>query len=127
MYAVRGGKTVPQGTLLMALSQCLIMVASSNVFHTLLPQYLTFGHQVWADEGGAIHQCSITAAQCNMSVISTILTRIVVLMPFFGNIYFYAHWIILALFSIGMFFSLVRDKSSNLTGLNSSDEDEAFV
>lgn len=71
--------------------------------------------------------CSITAPPqvCTMTQIGVLMARIEVGTAFFGNVYYYASWVFLAAFLIGVVISLVKSKSSNVESRDDdSDEEE---
>eukprot|EP01086_Lenisia_limosa_P002970 TRINITY_DN17115_c0_g1_i1.p1 TRINITY_DN17115_c0_g1~~TRINITY_DN17115_c0_g1_i1.p1 ORF type:complete len:516 (-),score=109.28 TRINITY_DN17115_c0_g1_i1:56-1603(-) len=133
MYSIRAHKTVPQALLMLVAFIMLILLALNVFFVSLAPQYLTFGSQHYLDAEANVVPCTITSitsdnSGCVMSQVSLLVNRITVKMPIFGAIFFYANYATMLIFLIGLFYSIAKDKASNLSGVSSDDSsDDDFL
>jgi len=103
----------------------LAILALNVEILTLAPRYASYGSQVYVN-GTEIFPCSITAPPtlCTMTQIGTLISRIEVGTVFFGNVYYYASWIFLAVFLIGVIVSIVRGKASNVETRDDDSDEE---
>eukprot|EP01117_Protostelium_nocturnum_P002843 TRINITY_DN13763_c0_g1_i1.p1 TRINITY_DN13763_c0_g1~~TRINITY_DN13763_c0_g1_i1.p1 ORF type:complete len:531 (+),score=185.67 TRINITY_DN13763_c0_g1_i1:87-1679(+) len=137
LFSIRKGRSPPQGLLLAAVILMLSCLALNIEISSLAPTYSSFGTQTWNEPiiNSVTNQteikynqpCSMKAprSNCTMTQIATIVNRISIRTSFFGVIYFYATWIFLICFIIGIFISLFKAKSSNIERRDGdSDEDE---
>jgi len=126
LFTIKPRQTPPQGLLLATILLMLAILALNVEILTLAPQYATYGSQVYLNANNTLVECSITAPQskCTMTQIGTLMGRIQVGTVFFGNVYYYASWVFIAVFLIGVIVSFVKSKSSNIeTHDDDSDEE----
>jgi len=128
MYKVRARSTPPQGLLMTAVILMLAILALNMEVTTLAPQYASFGSQMWLNTtSGELEKCSMNAppGNCTMSQIGTFVNRISVRTSFFGIVFYFASWLFIALYLVGIVIAVVKGKATNVEGRESdSDEDE---
>ncbi|CAG8614273.1 11137_t:CDS:2 [Funneliformis mosseae] len=104
---------------LLALNYTLTMVVT--------PQYAQFGSQIYCnhtvnevrnctDYPQLIIPCDVTAPAdiCTPTVISTFIHRITVNTPFFGVIFYHAHWVFLGVTLLGFIYAMIKSPSDRL-------------
>jgi len=126
LFTIRPRQTPPQGLLLATVLLMLALLSLNVEILTLAPRYASYGTQVYFN-GNTTLPCSITAPpeKCTMTQIGALMARIQVGTAFFGNVYYYASWVFIAGFLIGVIVSIVKRKSSNIDSQeNDSDEEE---
>lgn len=142
LYKVRKAATVPQGMLATTL---LLMVSLLALNYTLTmvvaPSYLHFGNQRFCnltmnglrdctDHPEAILPCDSHSpgSVCTPSVVSLLLDRITYNNRFFGIVYYWSQWVMMAVFLISSVFALFKSRSMDgflaSNGGEESDDDE---
>lgn len=107
---------------------------------TLAPQYANFGSQVYFNSTtSTIQPCSMAAPpdNCTMTqignmkdsikrinLLGTFVNQISVRTSFFGVIYYYATWIFILFFFIGMIIAVFKSKASNIEARDSDSESD---
>ncbi|KAJ3284430.1 hypothetical protein HK104_009964 [Borealophlyctis nickersoniae] len=115
LYTIRRSATPPQGLLL---ATAMLIFGVLPLVYTVMfvaPTYATFGTQKFCnavfngtrDCSGApdsIVPCVIEAPTdiCTPTVLSTTINRISYNTPFFGSVYYYAQWVFVAMFLVGL-------------------------
>jgi len=128
LYKIHKGASPPQGLLLAAVVLMLCILTLNMEVTTIAPQYANFGNQVFYNTtSNQTEPCNFNApsGNCTMTQIGEFVNRILLRTNFFGVVYFYATWIFVATFLIGIVIAGCRARSSNLERReNDSDEDE---
>ncbi|KAJ3437853.1 lysosomal cobalamin transporter-related [Anaeramoeba flamelloides] len=126
MYSLRKHASPDQGLLLTGLFIMMIALVLVFEFISIAPQYMTFG--IGLNEKG--NQCTLSDVgvvenKCRMSMISTLVGRISVKMPFFAIVYYAVDWLFVILVSIFIFIG-IKKKPKNIFAGNRSDSDSDF-
>jgi len=128
LYTIKRKATAPQGLLFTAILLMFAILSLNMEITTIAPQYANFGSQVYKNvTDGDLHPCSFDAptGSCTMTQIGTIVSGISVRMSFFAVIFYYAAWIFIACFLVGIIIAIFRSKTSNIEKReDDSDEDE---
>ncbi|KAL6074602.1 putative lysosomal cobalamin transporter [Balamuthia mandrillaris] len=63
--------------------------------------------------------------ECHMTQLATVFNRITMKISFFGLVFYYAIWLFVAFFLLGLVIALLRKRASNATVDSSDEEDES--
>ncbi|EGG17676.1 LMBR1-like conserved region-containing protein [Cavenderia fasciculata] len=128
MYEFLPRRTAPQGLLMATVLLMLANLCMNVQILTLAPRYGMFGTQVWFNATSqAVSPCSLDAPPnaCQMTQIGVLSSRIQMGTSFFGIVYYYATWVFVGTFLIGLVVSLIRKRQSNVVAYR-DDSDEDF-
>jgi len=128
MYDFQYRKTFPQGLLIACVLLMLSNLCLNMQIINLAPRYVMYGTQVFLNAtSGEILPCSIAAPpnQCIMSQIGVLTSRIQLGTSFFGIIYYYATWVFVGTFLIGLVVSIIRKPQTNISSAYDDEDDFA--
>ncbi|GES75572.1 putative lysosomal cobalamin transporter [Rhizophagus clarus] len=128
LYRFRKNSTPPQGLLFGAILFMLSLLALNyTLTMVVVPQYAQFGSQKYCNHTinedrncteypQLIVPCDVTAPTdiCTPTVISTFIHRITLNAPFFGVIFYYAHWGFLGVTLLGFMYAMIRSPNNAL-------------
>ncbi|CAB4422786.1 unnamed protein product [Rhizophagus irregularis] len=128
LYRFRKSSTPPQGLLFGAILFMLSLLALNyTLTMVVVPQYAQFGSQKYCNNTingdrncteypQLIVPCDVTAPTdiCTPTVISTFIHRITLNAPFFGVIFYYAHWGFLGVALLGFMYAMIRSPNNAL-------------
>ncbi|KAJ6245285.1 lysosomal cobalamin transporter-related [Anaeramoeba flamelloides] len=124
LWRLKGRRSDDQAILITALYLLLITIMVLFEYHSIAPQYTTFGNQ--KNKAGKLCTLDDVGAYdgyCRMSEISTIFARISVKMPFFAILYYASDWLFVILTIIYMIMAIKMKKKSSFAGNEDSDDD----
>ncbi|KAM9969304.1 hypothetical protein ACTFIR_001133 [Dictyostelium discoideum] len=119
-------KTFPQGLLLASVLLMLSNLCLNMQIVNLAPRYVMYGTQVYLN-GTSVIPCTISAPTnlCIMSEIGLLTSRIQLGTSFFGIVFYYGTWVIVATFILGLAVSIFKRRpSAALSYAGDSDEEE---
>lgn len=119
-------KTFPQGLLLASVLLMLSNLCLNMQIVNLAPRYVMYGAQVYLN-GTSVIPCTINAPTdlCIMSEIGLLTSRIQLGISFFGIVFYYGTWVIVATFILGLAVSIFKRRpSAALSYSGDSDEEE---
>lgn len=124
LYKVRPGGTLPQGLLLACVITMFSMLALSVTLMSLSPQYVSFGQQSYTNADGDYVACDLAAPvdKCHMTQIATLVNRISLKLTIFGVIWYYAIWVFVGTFLLGLLVALFKRRPNNAEEVDSDDE-----
>ncbi|RIA80145.1 putative lysosomal cobalamin transporter [Glomus cerebriforme] len=128
LYKFRKNSTPPQGLLFGSILFMLSLLALNyTLTMVVVPQYAQFGSQKYCNHTineqrnctghpQLIVPCDVTAPTdiCTPTVISTFIHRITINAPFFGVIFYYAHWGFLGVALLGFMYAMIRSPNNTL-------------
>lgn len=141
LYKIRPHKTMPQALLFFVYILMYVVLAINVVLMTLAPQYLMYGNQkyqvqVLVNKTNLTNKnvtyktedctTSVSNEHCTMSRISVLLSRFFYKVWFFGVCDYWATWVFLLAFSIGLVISCCKGRRSYIGEEDSSDDDSDY-
>ncbi|GAM17934.1 hypothetical protein SAMD00019534_011090 [Acytostelium subglobosum LB1] len=127
LYEFTPSRTAPQALLIASVILMLSNLCLNIQIVQLAPQYAMFGTQVWYNvTSNAIESCTINAppSACVMTQIGLLISRVEMGTSFFGVIFYYATWGIVAAFIIGSIISIIRKPKSNIVAYGDDSDEE---
>ncbi|KAJ6238138.1 lysosomal cobalamin transporter-related [Anaeramoeba flamelloides] len=124
LWRLKGRRSDDQALLISALYLLLIAIMVIFEYHSIAPQYTTFGTQ--KNKAGKLCTLDDVGAYdgyCRMTEIATIFARISVKMPFFAILYYACDWLFVILTVIYMIMAIKMKKKSSFAGNEDSDDD----
>ncbi|EGC30922.1 hypothetical protein DICPUDRAFT_58029 [Dictyostelium purpureum] len=126
MFEFSYRKTFPQGLLIASVLLMLSNLCLNMQIVQLAPRYVMYGTQQFFNAtSAALEPCNISAPQgaCVMSQIGSLTSRIQLGTSFFGIIFYYATWVIIGFFLVGLVVSIFK-KAPSKAQYNRYDEYE---
>ena len=126
MFAIKRSGTPPQGLLAAAVITMLCILAFNFELLTLAPQYSSFGSQTYFNSTtGVVSRCSIQMPpkNCTMTQLASLINRIDIRTSFFSVVFYFGTWAFIALWLIGLVYSIFRKRKSVLNTTDSDEED----
>ncbi|KAM9988463.1 hypothetical protein ACTFIZ_012200 [Dictyostelium cf. discoideum] len=118
-------KTFPQGLLLASVLLMLSNLCLNMQIVNLAPRYVMYGTQVYLN-GTSVLPCSINAPTnlCIMSEIGVLTSRIQLGISFFGIVFYYGTWVIVATFILGLAVSIFKRRPSAALSYSGDSDEE---
>jgi len=122
-YEIRKDSTLPNALLVIGFMTCIMVLALSLQMISLSPQYTSFGHQEYFNQGTRTHnRCSLNkitgpTGDCQISNISAFFHKISLSMPLLGSLMFIGNFIFLILFGASFVYACKQEKRSRFEKL----------
>jgi len=129
LHEVKKGDTPPNAMLMGAWLLMFVVLLLNMELVTLVPQYVTFGTQVYTNTtvGISSEPCQLSQAvnknHCVMTQVSTFINSSELAVPFFGSIFFYANYFFFATFLIGLVMAILRSRRDDPLGYANVDSE----
>eukprot|EP00727_Mastigamoeba_balamuthi_P008316 m51a1_g4106 hypothetical protein (1152) ;mRNA; f:113401-117734 len=116
LFDFKAHRTEPQGLLLGSVFLMLSLLCLNMELLTIVPRYATFGTQTYMLNGTKT-RCDLTAPveQCTMTQVASFLNIVTgVNQSFLGIIFYYATWIFLVMWLLGLIVTAIRRRPANV-------------
>jgi len=116
MFNVKPRKTISQALAAVAFILMLCSLCIMLEITTLAPQYATFGARTYVDTEGETNLCSMSAGPeaCPMTQIAQIVNRFYASLSIFGAAFYFATWLFIGVFFLGIGLSVWLSRPSNV-------------
>jgi len=123
MFRFAHRATPPQGLLFGTAIIMLSILALIMEFVVIAPKYISFGRSKYFLNDTLV-DCTVEAVpgNCTMTQIATFVNRILLKSSFFGIVFYWATWVFIGAYFVGLIIALIQSRRSNAEGADSDSD-----